>query len=82
MVTSSHKSCTPVLLPRHIALEDLDQNVGVDLRAKLDSVYHEKEITVAVAFKQSDSNVILRVKNMARMNLSFKLDCMHVSKPI
>ena len=59
MVTSSHKACNPVLLPRHIALEDIDQNVGADLRAKLDSVYHEKEITVAVAFKQSDNVISL-----------------------
>ena len=58
MVTSSYKACNPVLLPRHIALEDIDQNVGADLRAKLDSVYHEKEITVVVVFKHSENNVI------------------------
>ena len=58
MVTSSYKACTPVLLPRHIVLEDIDQNVKADLRAKLDSVYHEKEITVVVVFKHNENNVI------------------------
>ena len=51
MVTSSYKACNPVLLPRNIVLEDIDQNVSPGLRTKLDSVYHEKEITVVVVFK-------------------------------
>ena len=46
MVTSDYKACNPVLLPRHIELEDIDQNVSPEVRTKLDSVYHEKEITV------------------------------------
>ena len=59
MVTGSHKFCTPVLLPRYITLENLDKNVGLELRAKIDSVYHEKELTVAVAFRQSDTMISL-----------------------
>ena len=58
MVTSSYKACNPVLLPRNIVLEDIDQNVSPGLRTKLDSVYHEKEITVVVVFKHSENNVI------------------------
>ena len=58
MVTSSYKACTPMLLPKHIVLEDIYQNVKDDLRAKLDSVYHEKEITVVVVFKHNENNVI------------------------
>ena len=51
MVTSDYKACNPVLLPRHIGLEDIDKNVTPELMKKLDSVYHEKEITVVVVFK-------------------------------
>ena len=58
MVTSSYKACNPVLLPRNIVLEDIDQNVSHELRTKLDSVYHEKEITVVVVFKHSETNEI------------------------
>ena len=58
LVTSNYKACNPLLLPKYIILEDIDQNVKDNVRAKLDSVYHEKEITVVVSFKQSDSNDI------------------------
>ena len=57
MVISSYKA-NPVPLPRNIVLEDIDQNVSPGLRTKLDSVYHEKEITVVVTFKHSENNVI------------------------
>ena len=59
MVTANHKFCTPILLPRYITLEELDKNDGLELRAKIDSVYHEKELTVAVAFRQSDTTISL-----------------------
>merc|ERR1712208_35176 len=58
MVTSTYKACTPMVLPKHIVLEDIDQNVKDNLRVKLDSVYREKEITVVVAFKHNEDNVI------------------------
>ena len=58
LVASNYKACTPVLLPKYVILEDIDQNVEDKVRAKLDSVYHEKEITVVVSFKQSNSNDI------------------------
>ena len=59
MVTSNHKFCTPILLPKYIILEDLDKNEGLELRARIDSVYKEKELTVAVAFRQSDTTITL-----------------------
>ena len=48
MVTNSYITSNKVPLPRHLVLRDIDQNVSNDLKAKLDSVYREKEITIVV----------------------------------
>ena len=51
MITSNQKYCSQINLPKFIILEDLDKNEGLELRARIDSVYKEKELTVAVKFQ-------------------------------
>ena len=57
LVTNTKEHWLPIPIPKYIELETIDQNVRADLRAKLDSVYHEKNITVVVVFKQCENNV-------------------------
>ena len=59
MVTSNHKFCKEILLPKYIILEDLDKNEGLELKAKIDSIYKEKELTVAVKFQFQDTTITL-----------------------
>ena len=59
MITSNQKFCSPINLPKYIILEDLDKNEGLELRAKIDSIYKEKELTVAVCFEQTETTISL-----------------------
>merc|ERR1711954_162681 len=79
MITSNQKFCSPINLPKYIILEDLDKNEGLELRAKIDSVYKEKELTVAVAFRQSETTITLlgvSRRSWANPTLEFD-DAMH-----
>ena len=59
-MVASDSGWEKMVLPRYITLEDIISTGDVEdkVRAKLDSVYHEKEITVVISFKQSNSNDI------------------------
>ena len=59
MITSNQKFCSQINLPKYIILEDLDKNEGLQLRAKIDSIYKEKELTVAVCFQQTETTITL-----------------------
>ena len=57
MVVTNYKA-NPVPLPRTIVLDDINQEVSPGLQAKVDAVYHAKEITVVVTFKHSENNMV------------------------
>ena len=59
MITSNQKYCSQINLPKFIILEDLDKNEGLQLRARIDSIYKEKELTVAVCFEQTETTITL-----------------------
>ena len=59
MITSNQKYCSQINLPKFIILEDLDKNEGLQLRARIDSIYKEKELTVAVCFEQTETTISL-----------------------
>ena len=56
LITSDY--CKQIPLPKTIELKDIDQTVKEPLKTKLDSVYHEKEITVVVVFEHGEDNKI------------------------
>ena len=57
MVVANYKA-TPVPLPSTIELSDINHEVSPSLRAKVDAVYHTKEITVVITFKHSEDNMV------------------------
>ena len=57
-IVTDETKALPAILPKHINLEEVNKNVTPELMRKIDSVYHEKEITVVVVFRHSENNDI------------------------